>query len=108
MTLVKALTIGARLANADPMRPLGVVPGPVESSCSGSSIDSVLGGGRLASTSRLLVLDLPLCPGISLSLSSSGRIPTAFAHEMISSLLRELADEATMTATGDCDSLLLR
>jgi hypothetical protein len=48
-TLVRALTIGAiplmpRPARAYPIRPFGVVPGPVESSCSSSG--SVLGGGR--------------------------------------------------------------
>ena len=119
IVLVKALTIGPTPnppmpspANADPIRPLGVVPNACSASFSGWSCNvdcSPRGEVILVFALILLVLDLPRASSCSSSSLVSpllpGRNPTALAHEMISSLLRDDAEDAINAATGDCDPL---
>lgn len=109
MVLAKALTIGPtpnppipRPARAEVIPPFGVVP--ARSSGSGVSSSKGVKEGR---PSARRVLDRPLSNSSPSSLVSPllGRQPTAFAQEMISSRLREEADEATSCATGDCECL---
>lgn len=115
VTDVKALTIDPMPyplspANADPILPFGVVPNPVlpaslttSSSSTWSSSGSVDAGGSQARLLIRLVRGRPR--GLSSSASSPSRRLMERAQEMISSRLRDEADEATIAATGEVDVL---